>query len=221
MTRLSSLAGLAVAGTVLLTGCGSVPDFNPGIGVRVDDTTYSLGEVDDLSTSYCEAVETQLQEGELVASSIISGQVVGSLALRAAAEQFADEMGVEPDASYRQTEQQLESAIGDLTPAQQDAVRQVNLARPYVEAVEISVGKAGGAADDQAALSAGQDAFVGWLDEQDVRIDPRFSVSIDDGAVAPVNTSVSYSVSKTALSGAASEPDPTYAKGLPQTQRCG
>ena len=52
MTRVSSLAGLAVAAAVLLTGCGSVPDLNPGVGVRVDDTTYSMGDVDDLAATY-------------------------------------------------------------------------------------------------------------------------------------------------------------------------
>lgn len=221
MTRVSSLAGLAVAATVLLTGCGSVPALDPGVGVRVDGTTYSMGEVEELSSTYCQALETQLQEGELVASSLVSGQVAGSIALRTAAEQFADETGVEPDPSYGQVQEQLESSIADLSPAQQDAVRQVNLAGPYTQAIQIAAGKEGGATDDQAALSAGQEAFADWLQAQEVRIDPRFSVSIDDGQLVPVDTSVSYSVSKTALSGTAPEPDAAYAAGLPQTQRCG
>lgn len=221
MTRVSSLAGLAVAAAVLLTGCGSVPDLNPGVGVRVDDTTYSMGDVDDLAATYCQAVETQLREGEVVAGSLVSGQVAGSLALRAAAEQFAAEAGVEPDASYAQVQQQLESSIADLSPSQQEAVREVNLASPYAQAVQLAVGKQSGETDAQAALEAGQKEFAGWLDDQDVRIDPRFSVALVDGAVAPADTSVSFPVSQTAVSGSASEPDPTYAAGLPQTQRCG
>lgn len=221
MTRVSSLAGLAVAATVLLTGCGSVPDLTPGVGVRVDDTTYSMGEVDDLATTYCQAVETQLREGEAVAGSLVSGQVAGSLALRAAAEQFAAETGVEPDATLAQVEQQLESSIADLPAAQQEAVREVNLASPYAQAVQLAAGKQAGETDPQAALEAGQQAFADWLDEQDVRIDPRFSVALVDGAVAPADTSVSFPVSDAATGGSAQEPDPAYASALPQTQRCG
>jgi len=221
VTRLSSLAGLAVAATVLLTGCGSVPGFNPGVGVRVDDATFSMDEVADLSSAYCEAVETQLQEGQMVANSMISQQVAGSLALRSAAEQFAAAAGVAPDAAYAQSEQQLEASIADLTPAQQEAVRRVNLAEPYAQAVQLAVGKQAGSTDAQAALAAGQDEFTTWLGEQDVRIDPRFAVSIDEGTLAPATTELSYSVSDTATRAAATEPDPTYAAELPQSQRCG
>ncbi|MDF1603431.1 hypothetical protein [Nocardioides sp. YIM 152315] len=219
MTRVSSLVGLAVAAT-LLTGCGAVPDLNPGTAVRVDDTTYSLDEVADLAGDYCDAVRTQLQEGEMVANAVINSQVAGSLALRAAAEQFAGEEGVSPDATYEQAQQQLDASIAELTADQQEAVRDVNLARPYAEAVQVAVGKQGGAGDDE-ALGAGQQTFADWLSDQDVRIDPRFSVSVADGAIASSDTSVSYSVSSTARSGASAEPDPTYAAGLPQTQRCG
>jgi hypothetical protein len=220
VTRVSPLVGLAVAGSVLLTGCGAVPDLTPGVAVRVADTTYSMDDVADVAGAYCDAVETQLQEGEMVANAVINTQVAGSLALRSAAEQFAGEEGVTPDSTYADAEQQLESSIAELTPAQQEAVREVNLARPYAEAVQLAVGKSGGASDDE-ALSAGQQAFADWLSEADVRIDPRFSVAVTDGSIAPADTSVSYSVSPTARNGAAADPDTTYAAGLPQSQRCG
>ena len=60
-TRLRTLAALAAASTVLLTGCNAVPGFNPGVAARVADDTVSLQTVDEVSTSYCEYVETQLQ----------------------------------------------------------------------------------------------------------------------------------------------------------------
>jgi hypothetical protein len=222
VTRVSSLAGLAVAATVLLTGCGAVPDLNPGVAVRVDDTSFTLDEVEDVASSYCAAVETQLQDGEQVANAVINAQAAAALALQTASEQFAADEGVEPDATtYGQAQQQLEGSIAELSSSQQEAVRTVNLARAYAAAVQLAVGKQGGATTDEDAASAGQEAFAGWLDDQDVRIDPRFAVSLDGGAIAPTDTSVSYSVSSAALDGVAAEPDPTYAAGLPSTQRCG
>ena len=221
MTRLSSLAALAVAATVLLTGCGSVPGFNPGVGVRVDDATFSIDEVAELSSTYCDAVETQLREGQVAANALVNQQVAGSLALRVAAEQFAEQEGVRPDPAFTTAEQQLDASIADLTVAQQEAVRRVNLAEPFAQAVLLAAGKKAGATDAQAALAAGEESFVAWLSEQDVRIDPRFAVSIDEGALAPAATELSYSVSRTATAAGADEPDPVYAAGLPQTQRCG
>jgi hypothetical protein len=65
-TRLRSLTGLALASTVLLTGCGATPAFNPGVAARVGDESISLGEVDDVAEAYCSAAEEQLQEGQVL-----------------------------------------------------------------------------------------------------------------------------------------------------------
>jgi len=45
-----SLAGLAVA-ALLLTGCGSVPAFNPGVAARVADSSISNNEVEDVAAA--------------------------------------------------------------------------------------------------------------------------------------------------------------------------
>ena len=82
--RLRSLAGLAVAAAVTLSGCSSVPALNGGVAARVADETVTLEEVADTAAAYCSAVETQLQDGQTVANSVVSSQVAGSLALRAA-----------------------------------------------------------------------------------------------------------------------------------------
>ena len=92
----------------------------------------------------------------------------------------------------------------------------------YVQAVEKSVGASlGTSGGEKAQVAAGAKAFKKWLDDQDVRLDPRFGVSIADGQVTPVDTSVSYPLGDTAKSADADQPDATYAGGLPETQRCG
>lgn len=218
-------AALGLTSTVLLTGCGAVPSFNPGVAARVADDTVSLSEVDDVTASYCAAVETQLEAGQSVPNSVVSTQVAGSLALRNAAEQFAaDEglIGVELDPMYVEQEAGLVQGIAELPAEQQEAVRAVNLTVPFVAAVELAAGEElAGGEDPEAATAAGHDAFVAWLDEQDVRIDPRYSVTIADGAVARTDTSLSVPVSDGALTSDSGEPDPASVAALPSTQRCG
>lgn len=220
-TRVRSLAGLAAA-AVLLTGCSSVPAFNPGVAARVADSTISSNEVEDVAADYCSAVETQLEPGQAVANSVVSAQVAGALTLREAGEQFAAAQAVEPDPSYQDAEDSLEQGIAALSDEQQEAVRAVNLARPYVAAVELAVGiEQVGDKDPDAAAAAGHEAFVAWLDDHDVRIDPRYTVSIEDGTVARDDTAISFAVSDTAKAGEAAEEDPTAGAALPVSQRCG
>lgn len=220
-TRLRSLAGLAVVAAVTLSGCSSVPALNGGVAARVADETVTLQDVADTSAAYCSAVETQLQDGQTVANSVVSSQVAGSLALRVAAEQFAADEGVGPDSSFAQEQEGLEASITDLTEEQKEAVRDVNLARPYAMAVQLAVGKRlESGADAEAAATAGADAFTGWIEDHDVRIDPRFGVSIESGDVARTDTEISLPVSDQALAAASSD-DQTYSAGLPSGQRCG
>src|SRR3954471_2009155 len=96
VTRARLLTGLALASTVLLTGCNA-SGWNPGVAAQVAGDTVTLDQVRDVTSSYCDAVETQLSKGQYVANGVVSSQVAGSLALRAAAEQFAAAEGVEPD----------------------------------------------------------------------------------------------------------------------------
>lgn len=222
MTRIRSLVGLALASTVLLTGCGA-SGWNPGAAARVAGATVPLSEVQDVTAAYCDAVETQLQEGQYVANGVVATQVAGALTLREAAEQFAADEGVEPDAAaLQQAVDTLEPGLAELSEEQADAVREVNLARPYAAAVELAVGlEAVGDADPEAAAAAGREAFAAWLDEQDVRIDPRYPVTIEGGDVARTTSDISLPVTEGAKKAASGEPDETYAAALPSSQRCG
>lgn len=227
MTRTRSLVGLALASTVLLTGCsatGGPSGWNPGVAVRVDDETISLSDVQDTTTAYCSAVETQLEEGSAIANAVVGTQVAGSLALRSAAEQWAASVGVEPGDDFDVAAESLDRALAGLSEEQQQAVRDVNLAQPYLDSVELVYGQQEvGDSDDQAdaARAAGKEAFSAWLDDQDVRVDPRYSVALEDGAIARVETQVSLPVSDVAKKVSSGEPDAEYANGLAASQRCG
>jgi peptidyl-prolyl cis-trans isomerase SurA len=216
------LAGLAVASAVLLTGCGAVPDLNPGVAVRVGDDSVSARDVADLASDYCDAAAPQLQ-GKALPRHYLNGRVASSLALRSAADQLLAAHGVAVDKSYAAAVAQAETQLGDLTTAQRDAIIEVQGTEIYVAAAETSVGRAtlGGSPSDEDAKAAGEKEFLAWLDDHDVRIDPRYGVAIEKGQPALTDTSLSVGVSKTAKQADAATPDSTYAGGLPSTQRCG
>jgi hypothetical protein len=227
VTRLRSLAGLALASTVLLTGCGAVPALTAGVAVRVDERTITMDEVNDVTAAYCRAAEDQLQEGQVLPQHYLRGQVAGGLALRAAAEQFADEQGVTAADDYDQAVAQAEQSLGSMPADERQALIDVQGASVYVSAVEKSAGQAileqqgTTGATDAAAQKAGQQAFRSWLDDRDVRIDPRFGVAIEDGQTTPTDTSLSFALGETAKKADADQQDTTYAAGLPESQRCG
>ena len=220
--RLRTLAALGLVSTVLLTGCDAVPGFNPGVAARVADDTISLNTVDEVSTSYCEYAETQLDKGQALAQHYLRAQTAGSLALRSAADQFAADHGVRADPAYDAAVKQAEESLADLPAAQRQAVIDVQGAATYVQAVERSVGASlGTSGGSKAEIAAGQKAFEEWLADHDVRIDPRFGVSIDSGSSTVTDTSVSFPLGETASQADAEQPDTDAAADLPESQRCG
>jgi hypothetical protein len=228
-TRLRSLAGLAIVSTFLLTGCGSVPAFNPGVAVRVGDGTVTVDHVDDLAQSYCSAAEAQLTEGQVLPNHYVRGEVAGSLALRAVADKLLDDYDVEADDSYDQAVDQAKDSpqLTALPADQQDALIEVQGASIYVSAVELAVGRqvladAGQAnpSDDDAA-TAGRKTFETWVDDHDIRIDPRFGVAIAKDQSVVSNTGLSFASGDTATKADAKTPDSVYAATLPDSQRCG
>lgn len=229
MTRVFGAAPLAVAAVVLLTGCGAVPDLNPGVAVRVVDDTVSTRDIEDLATDYCSALSSGDQAGGAVPNHFVYGLSASSLGLRSAATQLMAEHDVTLDASYdKAVEQAKKEQLAGLDEAQRDAVVEVGAAAIYVSAAETSVGRKvlssegqGGTPSDEDALAAGEKEFVAWIDDHDVRVDPKYGVSIDTGKAVLADTSVSYAVSDVAKAGQAEQPDNALAAALPESQRCG
>jgi hypothetical protein len=221
-SRLCTGAVLAAASVVLLTGCGAVPDLNPGVAVSIGDDTVSTRDVADLASDYCDAAKPQL-EGQPLPRHYLNGRVAGSLALRSAADQMMAARDVTIDASYAAAVKQAETQLGDLTDSQRAAIVEVQGSEVYVSAAEIAVGKEvlGASASAEEAQAAGEKEFLAWLDDHDVRIDPRYGVAIEKGQSVLKDSSLSLAVTNTAKQADATTPDSTYAALLPPTQRCG
>lgn len=217
-------AGLALA-AVLLTGCGAT---SPGVAARVGEESISVNEVDELTGEYCRAIERQLEgNNQTVPMRYFRGGVAGTLAMRSAAHQLAEEHGVEPGPVYDEKVAQLEQSVSVLDEEVRDAVIQVESASAYVEAVQAAVG-AKLLAEENASnaeysdqLAQGRKAFRQWLARHDVSFDPQLGVDVVKGEITPTDTSLSYAVGSDATEGAREQPDPAYAESLPDAHRCG
>lgn len=232
MTKSRPLAGLAVVSLLLaggLSGCGVAgTDFHPGVAAQVGNDTISVSEVNSVATNYCSAIKSQLQgQNQVLPLRYLRGGVVGQLALMSAARQFAAEHHVDAGYQYDQKVSELTSAVAALPEEQQQAVIEVESSSTYISDVELAVGKqllkkAGAASTKSSdATAAGQKAFAGWLDGQDIAIDPQFGVEIKNAQAVPTDTSVSYALGDTATMANADTPDQSYAASLPSSHRCG
>ena len=222
MTRVRPLVGLAAVPLVLLTGCGTNQELAPGLAARVGDQTVSTHRVADLATTFCSAVSDQLS-GQALANHYVNSRVAGSLVLRSAAEQFLADNHAQPDSSYAAAVKQAEAQLGSMSTAERDAIVEVQGAETYVAAATTAVGRQelGGSASADQAAAAGEKKFEAWLDDHHVVVDPRYGLAIKKGQAVLEDTGLSYALSQTATKADATQPDATYAAGLPSTQRCG
>ena len=218
---------LVLAGT--LSGCGvSGTGFHPGVAAQVGDDEIKVSRVDEIASNYCSAITDQLRgNNQVLPLRYLRGGIAGQLALVTAAEQLADEYGVEPGLQYDRKVADLQASVADLPEGQQDAVVEIESSASYLSGVQQAVGEEllreqGNAQPTiEESTQAGQQAFNEWLDEQDVSIDPQFGVELKDGQAVPTDTSISHAVGTTAKNGNADTPDPAYAGSLPASLRCG
>ncbi|MEV7428073.1 hypothetical protein AB0N29_00525 [Nocardioides sp. NPDC092400] len=231
MKQARPLLGLAAASTLLasglLSGCGVAgTGFSPGVAASVGDTDITVDRVDGLAASYCDAITPQL-EGQVLPNSYLTSGVAGQLTLAAAAEQLAEENGVEPGAEYSGQVAQLESAVADLPEDQQEAVVEVESAGSLVSDLVVGVGRRlaeeQGLADasEEQVAQLGNEALAAWIDDHDVDVNPRYGVTLEGGQPVDTDTSTSVAVGDVATAAMAESPDAEYAATLPESQRCG
>ncbi|WP_193608522.1 hypothetical protein [Nocardioides lijunqiniae] len=223
--RLAAAATAVLA--VALTGCGVAgTSFQPGVAADVDGDRISTDRVDRLVGDYCDAVRDQLQQdGSVVPLGYLRSGVVGQLALVSAAEQLAEEHGVEPTDDYDRVVTDLRGQTRDLPEDQQDAVIAINGSSAYVQAVQLAVGdklltEEGQPTGPEAAGQRGADELTRWLDDHDIKLNPEFGISFQDGQVVSEDTQLAVAVGDTATTSALEAPDQEYAKSLPASQRC-
>ncbi len=227
MSKPRPMIGLVAVSLLLvggLSGCGVAgTDFHPGVAAQVGDDTISVSEVDTAASDYCSAIESQLQgDNQVVPLRYLRGGIAGQLALLSAARQFAAEKGVDAGRQYEQKVAELQSAVATLPQGQQDAVVEVESSATYISGVQQAVGeevlRGQGVRKPQPSdsLAAGQQAFVAWLDDQDVSIDPQFGVAIKNGQAVPVDTSVSFPLGETATKAEREDPRPGVRRLAPR-----
>ncbi len=222
-TRLMTAATLGVAG-LMLSGCGSAA---PGVAVKVGDQELSVREVDATAANYCTAISQSFEAGQVYPMSQVRQYVLQLLTVRSQALQIADDYGVEPGSTYQNDVAQRQGTAGVLPEdVREDYVKissTTALAQDILEQVGETVLEDNGVTDptvDQAS-QAGLDVFNQWPDTHGIDIDPRYGVRSVDGVLTPVDTNTSVAVGETAKAGIADEQDPSFAKSLPSTQRCG
>jgi hypothetical protein len=222
------VAGLALLG-VLVSGCGSL-GIHPGSAAVIGDDTISMSKIDSTTTLYCRAYLPQLQQaGQKLPMRYLRQFVAASLAQRALGQQLAAEYGVQPTSDYATQQAQVAQQFSTAAPDVKQAVLDVEGGDPYLQNVQVAIGKkllaASGSATTsvKAALQRGQVASQDWLRSHPSSIDPVFGQDVAGGAFTPVYDQTSYALSPLAQAGvrSASQPDPTYTSALPPSQLCG
>lgn len=223
------LAAASAAAALLLSGCGVAgTNFQPGVAARVGERTITVDAVDSLVGRYCTAIEQQLRDGnQVVPLTYFRSGVTGQLAIKAAAEQVGELYGVGPGEQYRLAVAQINDVVSELPDDVAQAVREIETSDEYVEDIATAVGRKQlrdrGQSDPGLTDSTdlGQQTLSDWIDDNDVEIDPRFGIEIQDAQAAPIDASVSYAASDSAAAAAALSPDQEYASRLPESSRCG
>lgn len=192
------MCGLAVL--VGLAGCGSAGP-RPGLAVEVGDRTVTTDEVDRMTQELCTALQEAPESGLTSAPMrAIRERVVAALAVRTAAEQFAEDEGVTPGESYTTAVSEARAEMAGLPREAQEVLLTVDpdLVDAYIGSVTSLVGA---------------DRFVAWLDDHPFRLNPAYGLEFsgEGGFERLEGLSV-------AVSDAATESRATAT--LPAAQRC-
>src|SRR5688500_6712926 len=139
------LAGTVAASVLVLagalSGCGVAgTGFHPGVADQVGDDQIKVSRVDAIASDYCSAIREQLRgENQVLPLRYLRGGIAGQLALVAAAEQLAEEHGVQAGPQYDQKVAELQSAVAELPQGQQDAVIAIEASSTYIAGVPQAV----------------------------------------------------------------------------------
>lgn len=223
MIRLTSVAALSAA-ALALTSCGSA---TPGAAAKIGDETISMSTVNQLSRDMCTAFTPQLKaKGQTVPLSYLTSGVVQLLALEAQAKQVAQEYDVAPGLEYQAEVAKNSAAAAGFSPQVRASYVRILSASAFATSVADAAGAAalkqsGTAADPAAATAKGDEIMKAWPETHTYKVDPRFGMSLKDGALQPADQGLSFPGSARAQAAAASQQDQSYVDSLPASQKCG
>jgi len=213
--------GVVLAATLLLSGCAGL---RPGTAIEVGDETITTATLDDVTGSYCDAASDTLdQQAQTVPLGYFRTGIAGLLAQREVASQVAAEHGVDPESdAYRRQLADLRTQLASLPDAHADAVLTVESARLYTQSAQVAIGEdVLGGGEPSAQQAAGAAEMQRWIDENGVEFAPGLNVTMQDGAPATTDGSLSFAVSDAAKAGQEEQPNAAVAAELPASQRCG
>lgn len=218
-------AGLAVAAALLLSGCTGL-EF--GAAAQVGDETITLSTVDEATADLCTAFRAEFESnGQLVPKSYLRSGVVQILTAGTIAEDVADEYGVDEVPAHDAQVASLETSAASVPESARESYVEILSTESYVTGVAELAGRQAlidegtASPSSEESLQRGQLLLTEWADSHDVEFDPRYGVTMEDGAVVDADTGLSLAVGEVAKAGQATEPDPAYAQGLPENHRCG
>lgn len=242
MTRLHRIAPLAVAGVLLLSGCGENAG-TPGAAATIDGKTFSMADVDEVAGLWCDFAEDDIRESQeqgAVGMSELKKQVATWQVLGYAAREVADDRGVVPDSSYEEAVKSNRAAVDEshLDDEEAETLLPVLNEGAYIQSIatEIGMQELGDAATGDNADPTQQPGQVGgqiildWLLERDPKFSPELDLAFaEDGTLEPADTSLSVAVSdfaKIPVGNAnpaipQAQPDLSYLDELPANQVCG
>ncbi|MDP3894603.1 hypothetical protein [Nocardioides sp.] len=224
-TRARTLAALAAAAAVLLSGCGAL---QPGTAVRINDDRVTMNDVDALAEAICTAeTEGFKAQGMVLPGRYIRAEAAFKLFVEAAAAQYAAEHDIDPRPAYTQALSEARPTIESLPTDQREAYTDGVRADAYVAAVITRVGEEAlreqgvtepepGAAQQQGGLLVQE-----WLATADIEFDPRIGLVLTDEGFQQVDTDTSFPVSDVAVRARGDQPDPAWAGQLSPSLTCG
>lgn len=220
----------AVGGVALtLVGCGT---GSPGVAATVGEETITVAEVDRTAESLCAAYESDLlgQQGGPVPLSDIRFGALQLLTAGAQARQVAADYDIEAggeDYTRELTDLERSGRAAGLDDQQVEDYATTLGVNALALSVIDRIGRielSGQGQDDptvEEATQVGQEAFNGWLSDNEVEFNPRYGLSAEGGSLTVADSALSVAVSDLATQGSAEQADPAYAESLPDSQRCG
>jgi hypothetical protein len=239
--RLHRIAPLALAGALLLTGCGQNAG-TPGAAAEVDGKVITMDRVEDLAGLWCISLEERLKsEGTRVPMEQLKGSVATYEVLGYAARTIAEERGVEPNSAYEEAVKSNRKDIAaneSLSDDEGDRLLEMLNQAAYLQSAADGIGmdelEAQGQEPDpanpQAAGDLGGDIILAWLQEHDTRFSPELGYGFDEnGQLDAVDMSLSVPAGEFALIPAKNadpdvpqaNPNLDYLDELPANAVCG
>jgi hypothetical protein len=218
--------GALLSAVVLLAGCG---DARPGVAAEVGDQTISISDVDSASVAFC-AAYGDVNPGSIVPMRVARSFLLANMMNRSMGEQIATEYDVQPGADFEKSVADARASISQLPADQQEAILEQQTATPYQQAVLHAAARRLLAREGVVNPTTDQLTTrvtllqTQWIDSHALDVDPRFSLTVDNGAVTSSNAeALGFPLSETAKDGEQDDPQAlgTIAESLPVSQQCG